>query len=114
VVASNALKKSLKDLESRLAGLEGEFTDLRLTGSGQDTLRWPRRFYAKLISLTNWVEGSDFRPTDSQEEVFESFQDLFGDLETALQGIRDDVTSLNQALLDAGIKNILVGEQLNY
>jgi Skp family chaperone for outer membrane proteins len=100
------------DFEARLAEFENQLSDLRLTGSGQDNLRWPRRYYAKFVNLISLIESSDFRPTDQQVEVYEMYQEAYQRLQEEMQELRGDLKSLNQALLDAGIQNILLGDQL--
>ncbi len=50
--------------------IEEAFFDLRLTGTGQDSLRWERRLYARLIYIARSVGQADARPTDQQLAVW--------------------------------------------
>jgi len=108
----DVIRKSLRDMETRLAATEDRFSDLRLTGAGQDTLRWPRKFYAKLISLIGLIEKSDYPPTDSQAEVFTHLKQNYWELETEMAQLRNEVENLNRILQEADIRPILLGDQL--
>ncbi len=58
--------KEAGTLEEKLKTLEGELFDLRLTGAGQDMLRWPRKLYGRLTYLADYVDKTDHAPTASQ------------------------------------------------
>ena len=74
-------------LREGLRAIEGEFFDLRMTGTGQDSLRWPRRLYARLTYLARSVGHADARPTDQQTAVWRMLSD-----ELAAQEGRFDAT----------------------
>ena len=64
-----ALKKASADLGVQLMDAEMTLVDLRQTGQGQDGVRFGSMLISKLGYLGGGVSSSDFRPTDSQEEV---------------------------------------------
>jgi hypothetical protein len=56
-------------LETKLVAVEMELVDLRLTGQGQDGVRFESKLMGKLGYLAGGLSGADFRPTDQQVEV---------------------------------------------
>ena len=109
VVDDAPVKASAALLQQKLVDLEMNLVDLRLTGGGQDGVR----FAAKLISKLNYLAGgagsSDFRPTSQQGEVqlilAEQLQRHVAELESLLA---KDVAAFNEMLRARGIPNILV------
>jgi hypothetical protein len=101
-----------KALDEKLKELEGRFFDLRLTGgtARQDTLRWPRRLYAKLTSLAGYIGGSDFPPTRQHMEVYELYKGELAECASGLEEIKtNDLAAFNQLLRDSGIPNVVSG-----
>jgi hypothetical protein len=62
-------KAAAQALAEKFAALELNLVDLRLTGRGQDGIRFEARLLQKLGYLASGLGGSDFRPTDQQVEV---------------------------------------------
>ena len=93
-------------LEQKLVDLEMMLFDLRLSGglSRQDTLRWPRRLYAKLTSLARYVSGTDHRPTDQHLEVFEQYRGQLDDYWSTMRRLEaEDLATLNGELRERGV-----------
>jgi photosystem II stability/assembly factor-like uncharacterized protein len=67
--AERELARAADALEARLQALLMELVDLRLTGAGQDGVRFEARLLQKMGYLATQLGGSDFRPTDQQVEV---------------------------------------------
>ncbi|MEE8587216.1 MAG: sialidase, partial [Acidobacteriota bacterium] len=57
------------ELDKKLIALESNLLQLKVTGTGQDRVRWPTRLAGKLSHLANGVAVGDFPPTDQQREV---------------------------------------------
>ncbi len=101
-----AVRRAAQTLDEELIDLEMKLFDLRLTGgfAGQDSLRWPRQLYAKLISLAGYVGGTDDRPTDQARDVFRIYEALLADYQARMGEIRSDaLRGLNEALVSAGL-----------
>jgi hypothetical protein len=49
--------------------VEEPLFQMRVTGRGQDLLRWPMRLAEQLLYLVGSATGSDFTPTVPQREV---------------------------------------------
>jgi hypothetical protein len=76
--ARTALKaeESMKDLltsadslDQRLAALEEVLFQIKVTGRGQDIVRWPFGIAEKLGYLAGVTSSSDHPPTDAEREV---------------------------------------------
>ena len=97
-------------LQEVLIELEMELFDLRLTGEAarQDTIRWPRKLWAKIASLAGYASGSDHRPTDQTLEVRDVYRlelaevlSRWGDIEAG------DITDFNRLLVQRGLPPIV-------
>ena len=64
-----AVRRSARSLEERLVALEMNLVDLRLTGRGQDGVRFGSKLIAKLGYLASGIASSDYRPTNQHAEV---------------------------------------------
>ncbi len=67
--AMAAVRREADSLEKKLIAVEEELVQLRLTGRGQDGVRWPIRIAGQLVYLAGQVGSSDFAPTSQQREV---------------------------------------------
>jgi photosystem II stability/assembly factor-like uncharacterized protein len=100
VAAMDALTEKLVDLEMKLV-------DLRLTGQGQDGVRFDSRLVGKLGYLAGGLAGGDFRPTDQQVEVQEILAGQLREHLRALDGLMsEDLADLNAQLRAKGVPNI--------
>jgi len=107
--AREAIGKAVDALDEKLRDLENSLFDLRLTNARQDTLRWPRRLYAKLTSLAGYIGSSDFPPTDQQVEVHDLYNAQLKELQTGFATIRDqDVAAFNKLLADSGVGPVFI------
>lgn len=95
---------------TRLVDLQMDMVDLRLTGQGQDGVRFGTTLLQKLGYLTGATSGADFPPTDQELEVKAP---LHGELREHLEAldalVRDEVAALNEMLPAPGILIIAGG-----
>jgi hypothetical protein len=103
--AADSLLPRLAEVDAALLAVEGRLFDQRLTGGTafQDSLRWPRRLYAKLVSLAGYMSGTDFAPTAQQVEVHERYRAELDDAEAQLRQLRPEIARLNEELAAAGL-----------
>lgn len=96
-------------LERKFMDVEGRLFDLRLTGRGQDEVRWPARIAQQVSYLAGGVSASDFPPTAQQKEVTvllgNRVRDTRGTLDRLLA---DDLKAFNGVLQSKGLKLITV------
>ncbi len=104
------LSDAIAELEEKLVELQETMVDLRLTGQGQDAVRFGVRLLAKLGYLTNALSVADFPPTDQEMEVKgilnEQLQIHLSAVETV---IAEDVAALNEMLRTRGMLLITDG-----
>jgi photosystem II stability/assembly factor-like uncharacterized protein len=97
-------------LDQALIDLEMSLFDLRLTGGSarQDTIRWPRRLWAKIASLAGYSSGSDHPPTDQMLEVRDTYRvQLTEVLERWAQLAEQDIVRFNRLLAERGLPPII-------
>jgi hypothetical protein len=113
VLATDSTRKDLQtaadSLDAKALAAERRLFQTRVTGRGQDLIRWPTRVTERLIYLAASVDGSDFPPTDAQKQVQ-------GELHTELQSIRTqvdqlvsrDLAAFNDLLRSKNVRNVIV------
>jgi hypothetical protein len=68
--SSNAgIRAAADSLEKKFIAQEEYLRQLRVTGRGQDLIRWPMRITEQLIYLGGTLNGADQPPTKQQTEV---------------------------------------------
>ena len=91
-------------LQTKLVDLQQNMVDLRLTGQGQDAVRFGATLLQKLGYLTGGLSVADFRPTDQEVEVkailHQALLDHLAELEEI---VRTDVAALNETLRGLGM-----------
>jgi len=67
-------KKKLIDqigtIDTAFLAVEGKMIRLKVTGTGQDDVRYPAKLASRLYYLASAVAVSDFPPTDQDVEVY--------------------------------------------
>jgi hypothetical protein len=109
-VADADVRRAAAALGEKLVALEMELVDLRLTGAGQDGVRFGSKLIGKLGYLATGLAGGDFRPTDQQVEVQRL---LAGQLVAHLAAldalVTGDLAALNRLLASRNIPHIAAG-----
>lgn len=91
-------------LDEKLVALQSNMVDLRLTGEGQDGVRFGARLLQKLGYVTGGLSAADFRPTDQENEVQVLLHDqLLEHLSNLDALVAGDVAELNQMLQGRGM-----------
>ena len=102
------IKVAVDGLDIKLIDIEEQLIQRKLTGQGQDGVRWPARLLTKIGYLANGLSGSDFGPTSQQREVQALFAQQLSSLRKRLDDVLSkDLESFNKLLMDRGIKNVL-------
>jgi hypothetical protein len=112
VVTDAEVKRAGEALNQKLIELEMNLVDLRLTGQGQDGVRFGSKLIGKIGYLAGQVASSDFKPTDQQGEVQkllnEELQKHLAQIDNLLSA---ELGAFNQLLRQKNIANVVTGTQ---
>jgi photosystem II stability/assembly factor-like uncharacterized protein len=109
-VSDSAVTKAARDLQQKYIDLEMNFVDLRLTGRGQDGVRFASKLIDKIAYLGDQIGSSDFKPTDQAEEVRQLLHQELGTQLAALDAIQSkDLTAFNEMLRQKNVPYVIVG-----
>ena len=104
-----AIKSAAEALHKKVTDLEMNLVDLRLTGQGQDGVRFGAKLLSRLNYLQNGISGSDFAPTTQAVEVQGILsQDLKTHLNALDQLLSRDLEALNGMLRAKGMPPIRI------
>jgi hypothetical protein len=107
--ATGDVRSKADALEQKLMTVEGNIVDLRMTGRGQDEVRYPVKLGGQLNYLAGGVAASDFAPTAQQKEVQQLLASQVRETRSALDRlIQTDVAGFNEVLRAGGMKPIEV------
>ncbi len=102
------LKDAAGDLDKKLIDIEDNMIQRRLTGQGQDLIRWPPKLINKLTYLAEGLASSDFAPTAQQQQVHEMFTSQIASLQKRMdEAMNTDLTNLNRVLRENNIGNVI-------
>ncbi len=95
-------------LDAELIAVEEDLIQLRLTGTGQDAVRWPAKLVGKLGHLANGVAVADFSPTDSEREVHQVLKDVLRQAQGALDDVlRTTLVEFNERLRQRNLSPLI-------
>ena len=105
-----ALTEAISALRDQLVDLQMNMVDLRLTGQGQDGVRFGATLLQKLGYLTGAISGADFPPTDQELEVKALLHGKLREHMEALETlVANEVAALNEMLRARGMLIIAGG-----
>jgi hypothetical protein len=109
VVDDAAVKRAAAALQQQLTDVEMNLVDLRLTGGGQDGVRFAAKLISKLGYLANGVAASDHRPTNQQGEVQQILNaELRTHLATLEALLAKELVAFNELLKQRNVPNVVV------
>jgi hypothetical protein len=103
------IRQLADSLDQKLIAAEEPLFQIRVTGRGQDIVRWPMQLAEQLLYLAGSVTSSDHGPTAAQRQVHE-------ELRRALQGARagyervvnQDLRAFNETLRRRNMQGVIV------
>jgi photosystem II stability/assembly factor-like uncharacterized protein len=105
---STSVKSAADSLDKKLIEIEENLIQRKLTGQGQDTVRYPPKLLAKIGYLAGGLASGDFGPTKQQREVHALFKQQLAGLRKRLDDVlNQDLTALNKLLADSGNKTVI-------
>ena len=107
--AMAAVRREADSLEKRLVAVEEELVQLRLTGRGQDGVRWPIKTTGQMLYLAGQLGSSDYAPTAQQREV----RALLAEQARATRGrltqlLERDLAAFNARLRERNLPSVLL------
>ncbi|MGH7460077.1 MAG: sialidase, partial [Longimicrobiales bacterium] len=104
------IKAAVQTLADKLSALQMNLVDLRLTGRGQDGVRFEAKLLQKIAYLAGGLAGADFKPTSQQTEVRTILATQLNEQLAALDTlVRGEVAALNLLLRNKGMTIIAAG-----
>ena len=105
--ANADVRTGADSLEQKFMAVEANLQDLRMTGEGQDAVRWPVRLGGQINYVAGNVASSDFAPTAQQQGVHQLLQKQVRDNRSALELLlQRDLKNFNDRLRAKGLKPI--------
>ena len=106
---SDDLIKEVDDLENKFLDLEKKLLQLKITGKGQDGVRYEKMIGEKLSYLAQNVQISDFRPADSYYEVYELLHKRLEEVGVQLETlVSNDLNEFVKKMNNKGINTIVL------
>jgi hypothetical protein len=107
-VEDDSIKSAAATLQQQLMDLEMNLVDLRLTGGGQDGVRFGSKLLSKLNYLAAGLAGGDFKPTSQQAEVQQILAEQLRGHVAQLDGLlAKNLKAFNEMLRARNIPNII-------
>jgi hypothetical protein len=101
-------KTAAENLDKKLTDIEDSLIQRKLTGTGQDSTRYPAQLVSKINYLAGGLSGSDFGPTNQQREVHAMFKErLATDRRRLDEIINKDLDAFNKMLREHNIQNVI-------
>ena len=95
-------------LDAKAIAVEQELIELRLTGRGQDLIRYPVKIAGRLAYLGGDVNGSDYAPTAQQRAVYAELKSQLTAVRQRFDGFfARDVAAFNSLLAQRGMNGII-------
>jgi photosystem II stability/assembly factor-like uncharacterized protein len=109
-LGSADVRAAADSMEGKFMAVESQLVDLRMTGHGQDEVRYPVRTAGQLNYLASTISASDFTPTTQQTAVGTILATNVKNTRAALDKlIATDLATFNSLLKAKGLKQITIG-----
>ena len=106
--ATADVRLAADSLEKKFIAVEEHLIQLRVTGRGQDGVRFPGKLTQQIPYLFNGISNGDFRPTNQQGEVAKVFLDQTKQHRASLDALlREDLEAFNRRLNQRGLQGII-------
>jgi hypothetical protein len=99
---------SSEQLGAKLFEIEQKLIRTRVTGRGQDGVRWSPQIGEKLAYLANEVDTSDFQPTTQQVAVHDELKEQAATYRQRLRLLMEqEVAAFNSMLRQKNVPNLI-------
>ena len=104
-----ALIEAADEVDGTLIAVEEKMIQMKLTGTGQDGVRWPAMLSGRIRYLAGTVATYDFPPTDQQREVQAVLDERMRQVLAEVRSVIDsDVASFNRTLEAQGVPPVML------
>ncbi|MBV8205420.1 MAG: sialidase [Acidobacteria bacterium] len=98
------IRQSAQQLNDKLLGVESKLLQMKLTGHGQDDVRWTPMLMQKIDYLAGEVGSSDFAPTTQQAAVAQLLKQQGDEAQRQIQQMMaSDVPAFNNVLKEHNV-----------
>jgi hypothetical protein len=102
------VKDAAEALDKKVVAVEETLFQMRVTGRGQDILRWPMKTAEQLLYLLGRVTDTDFAPTASQREVYQILREEAAKSRQALDAVfATDLVKFNALLAEKQLAGVV-------
>ncbi len=102
------VRDAAEELERKFIEVEENLFQMRTTGRGQDSFRWPSKLVERLTYLSSGIGRMDFAPTMQHREVHGILEERIRTVRALLEAlINDDLAAFNDLLRARNIRNII-------
>ncbi|HJU73813.1 MAG TPA: hypothetical protein VJ717_08710 [Gemmatimonadaceae bacterium] len=106
--ATADVRLAADSLEKKFIGVEEHLIQLRVTGRGQDGVRFPQKLSQQIPYLFNGISSGDFRPTNQHGEVAQMFLEQTRQHRRSLDALlSNDLEAFNRRLNQRGLQGII-------
>ena len=109
---AEAIRTAGKELTAKLTEIEENLIRLKVTGRGQDGVRWTPKLIDKIGYLADQVETSDYQPTTQQVAVHDELKEKAATYRQRLRLVLGkEVADFNAMLRQRNVPNVVSGTQ---
>jgi photosystem II stability/assembly factor-like uncharacterized protein len=102
------IRAAADDLNSKLIEVEDNLIRLKVTGRGQDGVRWTPKLAEKIGYLANEVESSDYQPTTQQVAVHDELKERAATYRQRLTLlVQKELAAFNALVRQRNVPNII-------
>jgi hypothetical protein len=104
-----SVKTAADAFDKKLIEIEENLIQLKVTGQGQDTVRWPPKLLTKINYLANGLASGDFGPTKQQREVQALLKQQLAEQKQRMDEVlKQDLPAFNKVLADNNVKIVIM------
>jgi hypothetical protein len=108
--AAADVRAAVDSLEQKVIAVEEPLFQMRVTGRGQDLVRWPMQLAEQLWYLAGSVTSSDHGPTNAQREVHQVLKSVLRDARAGFDRmVNQDLRAFNEMLARRGLQGVIAG-----
>jgi photosystem II stability/assembly factor-like uncharacterized protein len=109
---ADGIASGAEELDGTLIALEEKLIQMKITGTGQDRVRWPTMLVGRIAYLAQAVAVADFPPTHQHREVHEVLRERLAQYEQELEGlINSELAAFNKTLVERELPRVVTGQK---